>query len=222
MNRELVLVALLALTTTALAADEPKPTLVHQLGNHIKGRTYIAINDVYTLTIPDLGARNSIRIADRETRHGITAHVTLVGDNGAVAGIVTTKIRPGLPKDDQLLDHIKPRYAEMERQIGKEFQLVDPRDANPSPQKDGDDKNGRHLQFTFANEKYDEFAFPYGVSRQQAVGLKTMGIHRFLVRKGHLYEIIMILPVANNDSADAARINADKQITAMINGLAPK
>ena len=205
----------------AAFAQDTKPKLVHKLGSRLKDGTYHSLTKAFTLKVPDLGAKK-ITISDRETQPGITADVKFVGDNGAVAGVVTTKIRPDYPKDDSLLDRVKPRYANMARQIGKKFVLTDSKDKTDKASKTkakGQKKAPRHLQFTFANEKYDEFAFPFGVATVRSDELKTMGIHRLFVRKGYLTEVILLLPTRKNETDKDARKRADKELATVLKTL---
>lgn len=207
-----------SITVTGVVADETSPELTNKVGSRLRGRTYTAISNAYSVAIPNLGAKN-IQISDRETTPGITTLVKFVGDNKVVAAIVATKIRPDYPKDDSLLNRVRPRYANMGKTYGDSFSFVDTKDLE---NKSTNNRNRRYLQFMLQDESYTDFGFPFVISHEPNKETKSLGIHRLFVRNGYFYEVAMIIPAPGNVSAKDHVKNCEKQIGQLISKMNPK
>ena len=146
----LLLVVLLTVPTGAQEGAGPR--IASEVGKRLQGRTYHAIDEAYTLTIPDLGARETLAVVDRARERGTESVLTMKADTGTVAEVYVARILLGIPNGDRILDRetcqAGPGRASSGRlvfalRLGRRFFTGSEAAAG---------QRGRYLQFTMLNE----------------------------------------------------------------------
>lgn len=147
---------------------------------------YIARDSSYKLRIPDLGTK--LFIKDTEISPGITAHASFLEPSMGFLYIVSTRIRDDLPKDPSVLGRVAQKYQHY------------PDDVFTRKWSQGE--FGRMFEFTLLNatelaRKDDppsmQYPFVIAYSGGPLDVIKSVGMHRFIVAEGYLYEFAVLL-----------------------------
>jgi hypothetical protein len=177
--RALVILGLICLAATA---EEKSVTFDDSLGQVEVG-------------MPPIG--DDLEQSQRELAPKLTKELRFVSKSGSAAVLVSTRIRPDLPKDDRVLERIEPRYKNFKVQHGDEDVVLEFRGKSPH----------RTLEFALAGGDYQE-AFPFVVGGE--IGKhdppKSVTISQFFVTHDRMFEAAIYLP--NDGKASRAELLA--------------
>jgi hypothetical protein len=124
---------------------------------------------------------------------GITEEYRFEEAGNAALVLVVTKIRQDYPKDDSLLDKVKPKHQSMQKYFGDDIVLL----RNVSKEKPRID------EMIFLNAEYDQKYFPYGMGGKNLKGkVKSLGISHFFVKDGLFIECSMYLEKNKKESKE--------------------
>ena len=115
---------------------------------------------------------------------GITKEFRFVGDDGSAAVLVSTKIRPDLPKDDRIIERIKPRYEGTR----------DGFDEGQAELKIVGEAPNRVMEFVLLNSDYNDFYPQVLGQRAGKEELETIGVTQIFVTNGRMVECALHLP----------------------------
>jgi len=122
---------------------------------------------------------------ERELAPKLTKEIRFVSKEGPVAVLVSTRIRPDLPKDDRVLERVEPKYRNFQAEHKRGEVIVEYRGKSPH----------RTLEFAVAGGEYQE-AFPYVVGGH--IGIddppKSVTISQFFVTRDRMFEVALYLP----------------------------
>lgn len=177
--RALVILGLISLAATA---QEKSVTFDDTLGQVEVG-------------MPPIG--DGLEQTERELAPKLTKELRFVSKAGPAAVLVSTRIRPDLPKDDRVLERIEPRYNKNFKQQHGDEVVLEFRGKSPD----------RMLEFALAGGEYQE-AFPFVVGGE--IGKhdppKSVTISQFFVTNDRMFEAAIYLP--NDDKASRADLFA--------------
>lgn len=171
--------ALVAATNIAAAADEPEVVTFDDMVGQVE------------VAMPPLEGQWSH--AEREVAPKLIKELRFTSKEGPAAVLVSTRIRPDLPKDDRVLERIEPKYQSFKQEHDAGEVVVEFRGEKP----------GRILEFAVAGGEYQE-SFPYVVGGH--IGLhdppKSITISQFFVTSDRLFEVALYLPNEDKSARD--------------------
>jgi len=145
--------------------------------------------------MPPIG--DDLEQSQRELAPKLTKELRFVSKAGPAAVLISTRIRPDLPKDDRVLERIEPRYKNFKVQHGEDDVVLEFRGKSPD----------RTLEFALVGGEYQE-AFPFVVGGE--IGKhdppKSVTISQFFVTNDRMFEAALYLP--NDDKVSRADLLA--------------